>query len=290
MNRIDAENIRRDRSSRRMSWLWFSCLALLLLLPPVSFAQAHLWKYRPFRANDTDHSGGDHICDLRRDSNADGKPDRLGDYITVSGTVIVEPSTFETGGQLFWIREGRCGILIYGDRENLRLGDSITVRGWVRRSDNSCFFSEPELAALDDVFLEPWRMTLLSSHGYCEPLRVSPEGYAACPGDFGGNLVSLIRPVRLAGIVSSEGNKFAWASHGQDSLFIYLDGDTRCSATCGQCYLVTGVVARIRVPLVSAMASVRCIIPRQPADFVEVGCSTDCKPTSWGQVKSKYGR
>ena len=102
-------DITRDRSTRGMLWLGSSLAILLVLLPLISFAQAHLWKYQSFRAFDTGHSGGDHICDLRRDSNGLGRPDRLGDYVTFSGTVIAEPSTYETGGWLFWVRQAGCG-------------------------------------------------------------------------------------------------------------------------------------------------------------------------------------
>jgi hypothetical protein len=71
-----------------------SCFLLLALLPLTSFAQAHLLKQRPFRATDTVQPGGDHICDLRRDNNGDGRPERLGDYVRVCGALIAEPSTF----------------------------------------------------------------------------------------------------------------------------------------------------------------------------------------------------
>ena len=207
MKEISTTNHRwRDRSNRSMSWLWFSCLALLFLLPPVSFAQSHLWQYRPFRANDTDHSGGDHICDLRRDSNADGKPDRLGDYVTVLGSVIVEPSTFETGGRLFWIREDRCGIPVCGEPENLRLGDSVMVRGRVRLSSGGCLFPGAGPADLDDIVLAKGGTTVRYGTGDQSSLPIPPEDYAARPGDYGGNLVTLTQPVQVTQTLMAGGD------------------------------------------------------------------------------------
>ena len=102
---------RGDRSRRAFSVIRSSCLVLLFLLPLNAFAQAHLLKQRPFRATDTALSGGDHICNLRRDTSENGRPERLGDYVRVCGTVIAEPSTFETGGWLFWISQTQHDIL-----------------------------------------------------------------------------------------------------------------------------------------------------------------------------------
>ena len=81
---------------------------------------------------DTGQSGGDHICDLRRDSDEDGMPDRLGDYVNVSGTVIAEPSTYEPGGYLFWIRDSLCGTMVHGKGQTVDIGDSVEIYGFVR--------------------------------------------------------------------------------------------------------------------------------------------------------------
>jgi len=280
----------RDRSNRNMSWLWFSCLALLFLLPRVSFAQSHLWQYRPFRANDTDHSGGDHICDLRRDSNADGKPDRLGDYVTVWGSVIVEPSTFETGDRLFWIREGRCGILVHGAPEHLRLGDSVMVRGRVELPDDGYIFPETGLAGLGDITLERGGPTVLCGTGDQAPLPISPEEYAARPLDYGGNLVTLVRPLQVVRTSMAGGDEFAWASCGGDSLIVYVDRDACRPIVANRCYMVTGVVIGIVMPSGSVTHPSWCIAPRDPMDVVEVGCSAACRALSWGRLKTEYGR
>ena len=176
MKEIDITNHRWiGQPSKGLSWLWFSCLALLFLLPPVSFAQSHLWQYRPFRANDTDHSGGDHICDLRRDSNADGKPDMLGEFVAVEGTVIVEPFTFESGGRLFWIRGGRCGIPVYGESQNLRLGDSVAVRGRVRCITGNLVFPETAPAGLSGIVLKEGGVAVLCGTGDDRPVPVCPR-------------------------------------------------------------------------------------------------------------------
>ena len=281
-------HISRDRSNMRMSWLWFSCLALLFLLPPVSFAQAHLWKYRPFRANDTDHSGGDHICDLRRDSNADGKPDRLGRYVTVSGTVIVEPSTFDTGQCLFWIREGGCGILVYGEHGNLRLGDSVTARGWLNLSNVTCFLPDVGLASLRDVALANGNVALMAGGCDYEPLEVPPRGYTNCPACYSGNIVTLTLPVKVSTVINVHGGEAAWVSCDNDSFVVYLDSDTGCSIVCGRCYLITGVVATMSLPAGLTTDAIWCVVPRCSADIVEANCSTGCRSTSWAALKNQF--
>jgi hypothetical protein len=271
-----------------MSWLWFSCLALLFLLPPVSFAQTHLWQFRPFRANDTDHSGGDHICDLRRDSNADGKPDRLGDRVTVSGTVISEPSTFETEGRLFWIREGDCGILVYGGPESLRLGDSVGVTGWLRMPGCNRIFPEIGLAAVGDVALEGGGVTLKVSGGDHEPICVSPKGFVDSPADWAGNLIRLASPIEVTGVASTHEGDFARARCGQDSFIVYIDADTDCSVAGGRCYMLTGVVASIMLPCGTGGTSAWCLAPRDPGDIVEADCSSGLMSIRWGNLKAQY--
>jgi hypothetical protein len=288
LKKIDTKNRWRDRLITGMSWLWFSCLALLALLPPVNLAEAHLWKSRPFRANDTDHSGGDHICDLRRDSNADGKPDRLDDYVSVSGTVIVEPSTYETGGWLFWIRHRGCGILVYGEPENLSLGDSVAVSGWVRISNGNYSFPETGLATLGDVTLESRRVWRIGGGGCPDPEIVPVVDLAACPARWGGNLIALGRSVRVTRVAPSGPDEVAWARCGTDSIVVYIDGDTGCRIAGGRCYHLAGVVARMMMPPGSATSQVWCLVPRCPGDIAEAACSTDLKPTAWGHLKSRY--
>jgi hypothetical protein len=288
LNRISTENRRTDRSNRRMSWLWFSCLALLFLLPPVSFAQAHLWKYRPFRANDTDHSGGDHICDLRRDGNADGKPDRLGNYVTVAGTVIAGPSTFEPSGRLFWIREKRCGIPVCGGKEGLRLGDSVTAGGWVNLSGVTCSIPGIGLATICDVALANTDITLVSSGGSHQPVDVPPAEYARDPAGYAGNLVKLAPAAKVSRVIDLDGNQIAWASCGCGSLAVYLHSGTHCFVTQGRCYQITGIVTRLKLPFGSTMTRTWCVVPRSPSDISNVGCSTDCESTSWGHMKSEF--
>ena len=291
MKKISTTNHRwRDRSNINMSWLWFSCLALLFLLPPVSFAQSHLWQYRPFRANDTDHSGGDHICDLRGDSNADGKPDRLGEYVTVSGSVIVEPSTFDTAGRLFWIREGRCGIPVYGEPEHLRLGDSVVVWGRLRLSSGDYHFSETGPTDMGDIVLEKGGATVRCGTGDQSSLPILPEDYAARPGDYGGNLITLTRPVHVARTLRTGGNVLAWVACDGDSLIVYIDGDICCPIARGRCYVVTGVVIRVVMPSGRATSPSWCIAPRDPTDLFEVGCSAARRGLSWGHLKTEYGR
>ena len=277
-----------DRPTVRMSWLWFSCLALLALLPPANLAEAHLWKSRPFRANDTDHSGGDHICDLRRDSNADGKPDRLGDYVIVAGTVTVEPFTFETGGWIFWVHQCDCGILVYGEQERLSLGDSVVVAGWIRTSNGGYFFPETGLASLGDVALENGGVWRRGRGAYPDPLVVPAPQFAVSPVRWAGNIVTLDRSVRLTSVVPTGPDLLAHAACGTDTILVYIDCDTGCTAVCGRCYHLTGVVARMMGPSGSAPSGLWCLVPRGTDDMEKAPCSTDLKPVLWGSLKSTY--
>jgi len=278
----------RDRPSISMSWLWFSCLALLLLLPPVSFAQSHLWQYRPFRANDTDHSGGDHICDLRRDSNADGKPDMLGHSAVLRGTVIVEPLTFECDGCLFWIREAGCGIPVYGDPENLRLGDSVSVRGQVGLGIADPAIVDTLPACLCDIILKKGGSAVRCGVGEDGPVPVMPVDFAGRPECYAGNLVSLTEPVKVTRTVRTGAGLLAWGSSSGDSLIVYADDDVACTVIPGRLYLVTGVVMHIVIPSGSAASTHWCIAPRNLTDVIDVGYSPACRTVSWGRLKTEY--
>jgi hypothetical protein len=279
-----------DRFGFGMSWFWFSCLALLFLLPPDSFAQAHLFKCRPFRANDTVHYGGDDICDLRGDSDADGKPDMIGDFVTVSGTVIAEPSTFETGGRLFWIRDGRCGIMVCGKHEDLCIGDSVETSGWVRVTNGDCFFPESGLATLGDIALECADAQLRGKGGDYEPIQVSPSEFVSSPESYGGNLISLTAPLQVMHVVSAGKDRFVRLLCREVSLPVYLDGDTSCWMEEGKCYTVTGIVTRMKSPEAFGSSPSWCVAPRGGDDVVDANCMASTRRIPWGSVKAGFSR
>jgi hypothetical protein len=278
-----------DRFNLAMPWLGV-LLLLLFLLPLNSFAQAHLWKFRPFRTNDTGHSGGDHICDLRRDSNEDGVPDRLGDYVTVSGIVIAEPSTFETGGWLFWVRDEGCGIMAYGRQEALELGDSVRIQGWLRSTNGDCFFPETGLATLGDISIENGGVSLKgTSNGYA-PIPIPPQSFCARPQAYGGNLITLAGLSLAATTYDENGDVFAWFHNGPDSLVVYLDRDTGCASDpdSGECYQITGIVTRMRIPQGFAPSPSWCLAPRATEDLIRQGPSTEVVPILLGSLKAGY--
>jgi hypothetical protein len=277
-----------DRSRTGMSWLRFFSLVLLLLLPPNSFAQAHLWKLKPFRAFDTGHSGGDHICDLRRDSNGDGRPDRLGDYVTVSGTVIAEPSTYETGGWLFWVRQGSCGMLVYGEEECLTLCDSVEVRGRLRRTNGNYFFPETGVATLGDLAIENEGVSIIGESDDYLPIAVSSSEFSSCPKTYGGNLICVSGCTPMTDALDGNGDLFAWFCRGCDSILVYLDADTGCTIDPGRrgCYSITGIVTRMKTPPGFASSPSWCLAPRHMEDIVTCGCNTAAHEVSWGSLKT----
>ena len=264
-------------------------LAFLLLLH--SFVQAHLWKHRPFRAIDTDHSGGDHICDLRRDNDGDGIPDRLGDCVSVSGTVIAEPSTYETDGWVFWIRQAGCGVMVYGEQEDFRLGDSVRVWGWLRLTNANYFFPETGLATHGDIAVENGGVTFIGRSYDLEPLPVSAARFCCNPEDYGGNLISLEPLFVTASLCSTGGDRYVQLRNGADTLVAYIDGDTGCPAYI-ETYTwlsLTGIVARMRLPSGSAHSHIWCIAPRCADDIVITNSHTTVSEMPWGKVKSGFG-
>jgi hypothetical protein len=265
-----------------------SCLWLLALLPPNVFDQAHLLKHRPFLATDTVQSGGDHICDLRRDSNGDGRPERLGDYVWTRGTVIAEPYTFETGGWLFWIRDGRCGVLVYGEQEDLSLGDSVAVSGTVRVTNGAYFFPETGMATLGDVAIENAGVISLGRGDNARPLPLAAAEFASGPETYGGDLVT-VAGLRVVGQeMGPDGDRFVLAGSGADSVLIYLDLDTGISVDDrpGRCCQVTGIVVRMSTPIGFSESPQWCIAPRHQTDVAVADCSASLLPISWGRTKT----
>jgi hypothetical protein len=268
----------------RFSWL----LVFLLLLN--SFVQAHLWKHRPFRAIDTDHSGGDHICDLRRDLNGDGTPDRLGDCVSVTGMVIAEPSTYETGGWIFWIRDRSCGVMVYGEQEVFGLGDSVEVKGWVRLTNGDYFFQETGLATLGDVAVENGGISPRGTNANCEPVVIEPGRYCSNPRAYGGNLITLDGLKVTPDACSCDGNHYFKLFKGGDTLVVYVDCDTGCP-TCLEprsCLSVTGIVTRMSMPSGFAPTPTWCLAPRCPDDIVTVDCVTQASDIPWGRIKADF--
>ena len=282
----------RSKAVTASSALRFSFFLMLALLPLNSFAQAHLLKQRPFRATDTALSGGDHICDLRRDGDGNGRPERLGDYVRVSGTVIAEPSTFETGGWLFWIRERNCAMLVYGEQENLTLGDSVSVRGGLRATNGNYFFPEAGMATMGDLAIENMGVTALGRNERVHPVHISGHDFARAPEDYAGNLIAISGLRLLDSAFESRDGTFLRAAAGNDSVLIYLDNDTGAAieADPSRCYAITGVVVRMRLPEGApgsfGASPAWCIAPREQCDIVPAGCYTGTVPVSWGRIKA----
>lgn len=288
--KVLTSNITRDRSTRGMSWLGFSLALLLVLLPRISFAQTHLWKYQSFRAFDTGHSGGDHICDLRRDSDGLGRPDRLGDYVTILGSVIAEPSTYETGGWLFWVRQAGCGILVYGEQESLRLGDSVCVHGWLRLTNGNYFFPETGLATLGDVAIENAGVRVMCRTRSPLPHPVTTSALNRFPERYGGNLIRVPGLTRIGRRTDQGGDSFVWFRGARDSVLLYLDADTGCAFEPDDQVriAVTGILVRMDPPPDIAHSPTWCLAPRNPGDIVVQVSGTAIEEVSWSDVKTGF--
>jgi hypothetical protein len=288
--RVSIVNITRDRFTRGMSWLGLSTALLLLLLPLISFAQAHLWKYQSFRAFDTGHSGGDHICDLRRNSDGLGRPDRLGDYVTVSGSVIAEPSTYEAGGWLFWIRDAGCGILVYGEQDLLELGDSVCVEGWLRFTDGNHFLPQAGLEILGDVAIESAGVHTVGRTGRPLPRAVTTVMLNRCPERYGGSLICVPGLTRIGHSSLCGVDTFTWMRDYRDSVLLYFDADTGCRLEHGDevRIAVTGILVRMDSPGGIAPSPWWCLAPRGPRDIQVLERGTSSADLSWGNVKQEF--
>jgi hypothetical protein len=288
--RFDCLTLSGDWSGSARRLFRFSCCLLLFLLPLNSFAQAHLWKHRPFRATDTEHSGGDHICDLRRDGDGDGRPDRLGDCVRLSGTVIAEPSTFETGGWIFWIRDTSCGVMVYGEQEDVTIGDYLDVRGWLRVTNGNYFFPETGLATLGDVAVENGGITVRGRYGSDQPVVITAADFCNDQARYGGSLVTVPDLLVTPLVSSDDSDVFVRLENAGDSIAVYLDADTGCSLeqAPGTCLTITGVVVRMKTPPGFAASPSWCIAPRWADDISGGNRYSKVGHQAWGGLKASF--
>ncbi len=279
-----------DRSRAWTRKLRFAALLLSLAIPLNSFAQAHLLKQRPFRATEDQRSGGDHICDLRCDSDGDGKPDRLGDYVCISGTVIAEPSTYEREGRFFWIRNRCCGMLVYGTSELLRVGDSVAVDGRLRPAGRGEAFGACGLELIDGCGVKKVGLELKGIRPNVDPVPVALHNYCMNPSIYAGNLIRIYGLLYLWPAAWYGGNYFLLAGDGRDSIVVYVDGDTGIDVgdAGSACYTVTGIVMKVHAPACVSPQATWCIAPRSQADIVRKDCSTDASHSTWGQIKADF--
>ncbi len=288
----DILNISRpwDRSRAWTRILRFAALLLLLALPLNSFAQAHLLRQRPFRASEDQRSGGDHICDLRSDSNGDGKPDRLGDYVCISGTVIAEPSTYERDGTLFWVRNRRCGMLVYGSAESLLVGDSVTVDGRLRLAGRGEVFRACGLEAIDGCGIKKVGLELNGIRPNIDPVPVTLHEYCLDPWGYIGNLIAISGILYVSPMAHDGENSFFMAGDGRDSVLVYVDGDTgiEMGPAAAACYTLTGILMRIHVPASVSTGPAWCLAPRFQGDIAWDDCSTEASLTTWGEIKTVF--
>ncbi len=279
-----------DRSRAWTRILRFAALLLLLALPLDSFAQAHLLRQRPFRASEDQRSGGDHIRDLRSDSDGDGKPDRLGDYVCISGTVIAGPSTYEREGRLFWVRNRCCGMLVYGSAEPLRVGDSVTVDGHLRLAGRGEIFVDCGLEAIDGCGIKKVGLELRGIRPNVDPVHVALRDCCLDPWRYVGNLIE-ISGIQYVSPAAHDGeNSFFMAGDGRDSVLVYVDGDTGIAMgpAASACYTLTGILLRMHVPARVAIGPAWCLAPRFQDDVVWSDCSSEASLTTWGEIKTLF--
>jgi len=240
---------------------------------------------------DTGQSGGDHICDLRRDSNGDGMPDRLGDYVRISGTVIAGPSTYESGGCLFWIRDSLCGIMVHASNQRLVIGDSVEVLGFLRSTSGVYSFQETGLPVIGDLAIEAMDIERKGAGANQQPIILSLREFSESPQDYAGNLVAIPMVYPEDRPANGNGRDFIiWLGNGHGSVLAYIDGDIGYSTDLlpETCFTLTGIVIQLVTPEGFDPNPSWCVAPRDRRDLIPSGCSSWASQLSWGRLKSCF--
>ena len=279
-----------DRSRAWTRILRFAALLLLLALPLNSFAQAHLLRQRPFRATEDQRSGGDHIRDLRSNSNGDGTPDRLGDYVCFSGTIIAGPQTYRPGASFLRVRDIHCDMLVCGGAEALRLGNATAVDGRLRVAGGLRMLPAGCAQLQGGSIAEMPGCELQGIKPDTRPIPVDLREYCAGPARYAGHLIMIFGIPCFSQLTEDSGNLFCWAGDGCDSLVLYIDEDTgiRLPPPDYRCYTITGITVRMHVPSHISTEPEWCLAPRFKGDLVEHDCSSEARLTTWGNIKARY--
>jgi hypothetical protein len=182
--------------------------------------------------------------------------------------------------------------MIYGEQEDLALGDSVEVRGCLRLSNGNYFFPETGLATLGDVAIENVGVSLVSTGATVQPLVVSAADFCDDPPAYGGSLIEIrqLQPANSA--PDGHGNIFVKLASGSDTAIAYFDADTHAAAvqTPTECYDITGIVVRMKMPDGFAPSPSWCLAPRSPGDVLTGDCSTSVVRTTWGSIKAGAAR
>ncbi|MFH1314393.1 MAG: hypothetical protein ABIJ00_14345 [Candidatus Eisenbacteria bacterium] len=204
--------------------------------------------------------------------------------------MIAEPSTFETGGWIFWIRDSTCGVMVYGEPEDFAIGDYVDVRGWLRVTNGNYFFPETGLGTLGDVAVENGGVTLKGGQGNHLPEVITAREFCGNRERYGGSLVS-IEDLSVTSLASSEaGDWFTWVHSGSDSIVVYLDGDTGCSLKQepGTTVTITGLVIRMKTSSGFADSPSWCITPRCMDDIESESRYSLVSRQTWSELKSGF--
>lgn len=87
------------------------------------------------------------IADLLADGDSDGRPDRLGEKVTVRGKVTVSTNVFSDQYLLLYMQDSNAGIMVFSDSldASVSIGDSLQVTGTLE-----IHASKPEIV-VDDL-------------------------------------------------------------------------------------------------------------------------------------------
>ena len=124
------------------------------------------------------------LAEAREDLNLDGIPDRLGDTVLVSGTVI--SPNYQTVNHSYYIWDGTAGIAeyLYGTTSPvLNLGDSIKIVGFVAHYRGLTEFTP---LTSNEIFV------VSSANPTPDPMVITLAQYKANPEAYEGTLVGFL--------------------------------------------------------------------------------------------------
>lgn len=151
------------------------------------------------------------IAELLEDRDADGRPDRLGEKVTVRGHATVGSGVFDDQYMILYVQDHTAGIMVFSDTLDTAVsrGDSLKVTGTLEIHN-----SKPEIVVEDLVVVE---------RNSRVPAPVSIDRVFKDPNRFRGQLVSGEAIVQKGNFGKSRKMvQIAPLSGSNDSLYIFV--------------------------------------------------------------------
>lgn len=158
------------------------------------------------------------IAEAIEDLNSDLMPDRIGETVTIQGTVI--SPNYQTSNHSYYVWDGTAGIteILFGTTTPVwNLGDEVIITGEIGQ-----FRGLTQIVPVDTNGIA----TLSSGNPVPDPVILTVAEYTADPEAYEGTLVAFANLTKVGGTWPASGSATLQFTDGTDTVDIRIDSDT----------------------------------------------------------------